>query len=253
MTSVPPSLTTGTLLGGRVQYQQFAHGYRTGIEPVLLAAAIPARGTQRVIEAGTGAGAALLCLAHRLPAITGLGVEADPDLASLAASNATANLWPHRLSFQAGRIEDIAHLPPLLRSFDHALANPPWHDAAGTPSPDPARDQAKRTAPGLLESWVHALAACLRYRGTLSLILPPSALPQVAAAFAESGCGSLHLIPFWPKPGRPAKLMIIHAVRGGRAPLRLLPGIVLHAPGGGYTAAAARILTQGEALDAALG
>ena len=57
--------TEGTLLGGRVRYAQPARGYRTGIEPVLLAAAVPAVPGQAVLEAGTGAGAALLCLAAR--------------------------------------------------------------------------------------------------------------------------------------------------------------------------------------------
>ena len=38
-----PELTDGTLLGGKVIYRQKSSGYRTGIEPVLLAAFVPAR------------------------------------------------------------------------------------------------------------------------------------------------------------------------------------------------------------------
>ena len=68
-------VTEGHLLGGRVRYAQPRVGYRTGIEPVLLAAAVAARAGERVLEAGCGAGAGLLCLAARVPGITGLGVE----------------------------------------------------------------------------------------------------------------------------------------------------------------------------------
>ena len=60
----------GCLLDGRVRYAQPASGsdgYRTGIEPVLLAASIPAQAGQRVLEAGVGAGAGLICLAARVP------------------------------------------------------------------------------------------------------------------------------------------------------------------------------------------
>jgi tRNA1(Val) A37 N6-methylase TrmN6 len=69
--------TTGGLLNGRVTYRQFAAGHRSGFEPVLLAASVPAKTGQCVLEAGTGAGAALLCLSARVPGITGYGLERD--------------------------------------------------------------------------------------------------------------------------------------------------------------------------------
>jgi len=93
--------TTGSLLAGRVVYSQPRRGFRSGIEPVLLAAAVPARAQERVIEAGCGAGAGLLCLAARLPGIGGLGIERDPALAALAARNIAANGWAARLSVAA--------------------------------------------------------------------------------------------------------------------------------------------------------
>src|ERR1700712_4723911 len=89
--SEPGEITHGHLLDGRVRFAQRRTGFRTGIEPVLLAAAIPARAGQRVIEAGTGAGAALLCLAARVPGVSGLGVELDGEMAALARTNAAGN------------------------------------------------------------------------------------------------------------------------------------------------------------------
>ena len=53
-------LTEGTLLGGAIRYGQPKTGYRTGIEPIFLAAAVPAHAGNQVLEAGTGAGAGLL-------------------------------------------------------------------------------------------------------------------------------------------------------------------------------------------------
>src|SRR5277367_7136876 len=80
-------LTEGHLLGGRVRYAQPRDGFRSGIEPVLLAAAVPARAGERVLEVGSGAGAALLCLAARVSGVVGLGLERDAALAALAADN----------------------------------------------------------------------------------------------------------------------------------------------------------------------
>ena len=109
----------GSLLGGRVRHEQLPDGHRTGIEPVLLAASIPARAGQRVLEAGSGAGAALLCLAWRVPRISGLGVEREAALAALARENAEVNGFAG-LSFAEQALEDWAD----VEKFDHAFANP---------------------------------------------------------------------------------------------------------------------------------
>ena len=204
---------------------------------------MPARPGQRVLEGGSGAGAALLCLAMRVPGLQGAGVERDPELATLADQNAQANGLPG-LTFLAGDVTDMPGLGP----FDHALANPPYHPAAGTPSPDPARAQAKRAGKGLLATWAHALATPLRHRGTLTLILPAGSLPECLAAMAAAACPAAAVLPLWPKPGQPARLVLVQGVKSGRTPLRLLPGLLLHRPEGGYTIEADAILRDGSAL-----
>jgi len=239
----PGDHTHDTLLGGKVRHAQPRHGFRSGLEPVLLAASIPARPGEHVLEGGCGAGAALLCLAARVPGLRGTGVEQDPDLVALARYNAAANGWPE-LDFVAG---DVAALSGFGR-FDHAFANPPYHLAPGTPSPDASRQAAKRGGTLLLSSWAAALAGCLRPRGTLTFILAATALPACLAAFASAGCGPAALLPLWPKPERAAKLLLLRGVKAGRSPLRILPGLLLHAQDGGFTPAAQAILRDAQAL-----
>ncbi len=238
-----PDLTEGTLLGGRLRHAQPRHGHRTGLEPVLLAASIPARPGQRVLEGGTGSAAALLCLAARIPGIAGLGLERDPAMAALARANIAANALPG-LAVQEADLTAWAPDAP----YDHAMANPPWHAAAATPSPDAGKDAARRATPELIAAWARSLARALRPRGTLTLILGADHLATGLAALAAAGCGSPVLHPFWPKPGRPARLVLLRAVRGGRGPARLLPGLTLHQPDGGFTAEAQAILRDGAAL-----
>jgi tRNA1(Val) A37 N6-methylase TrmN6 len=236
--------THGSLLDGRVQYVQPRRGFRSGIEPVLLAAAIPAQSGSRVLEGGSGAGAALLCLAARVTGVHGLGVEQDPALVTLAQHNAAVNAWPD-LHFIAA---DVASLP-ALEPFDHACANPPYHSEAGTPSPDASRRTAKRAAAGLLSVWATALARPLRQRGTLTFVLPAALLPAAAAAFIAAGCMPTAVLPFWAKPGQSAKLLLLRGIKGSRAPFRMLPGLVLHARDGGFTAEANAILRGAAALE----
>ena len=71
-----PSVETSTdgILGGRILLEQPVNGYRTAIDPVLLASVRAGRG-ERVLDAGLGVGAASLCLAARLDGIDVVGVE----------------------------------------------------------------------------------------------------------------------------------------------------------------------------------
>lgn len=234
----------GTLLAGRVTYRQLQDGYRTGIEPVLLAAAVPARPGERVIEGGTGAGAGLLCLSARVAGLDGLGLEINPELASLAGANLAANR-------QAGigvQVQDVAAWR-ATEIFDHAFANPPWHRAGSTPSPSAGRRVAKQAPIGLLGGWAVALASGLRRGGTLSLVLPGGELAAGVAALQAARCPQISVIPLWPRVGQPARLVILRGIRHGAGAGGLLPGLVLHDQDGAYTAAAAAILRDGLKLD----
>lgn len=234
--------TEGTLLAGRLRYRQPADGYRTGIEPVLLAACVPARPGERVVEGGAGAGAGLMCVAARVPGVRGTAVELDAGMSELAQANFAANGFED-LAVLHGDVTRID-----LGAADHAMANPPWFSGLGTPSKLPGRQRAKHGTPRLASAWVQALAAGLRRRGTLTLALPAAGVPDGLAALAAAGCGSPVLLPLWPHMGQAAKLVLLQASRGGAGAFRLAPGLVLHEADGRYTAAADAVLRGGGAI-----
>ena len=235
--------TAGRLLGGRVVYHQPATGVRSGVEPVLLAASIPARSGDHVLEAGAGAGAALLCLAVRVPGIRLTGVEIQPEMAELAAANARANVLSN-IEIVAGRIETV----PLPEAFDHAMANPPYHDADGSPSPDAARETAKRGSDMLIRAWIKRLSGALRRRGSLTLIVPSGMVPACLGTMSEWGCPCTAIFPLWPKLGRPAKLVLLRGIKEARTPMHILPGLLLHRPDGSYAEDTQTILGNAVAL-----
>src|SRR5471032_1480038 len=80
-----------TFLDGQVRVEQPQSGFRSGLDAVMLAAAVPARPGQAALELGAGAGTASLCLAHRVPHVIITGVEIAADLAGLAGRNAAVN------------------------------------------------------------------------------------------------------------------------------------------------------------------
>ena len=139
---------TETFLEGRVKARQPESGFRSGTDAVLLAAAVPAKAGETVLELGAGAGTASLCLAVRVPGLAVTGVEIDPALAALAQQNAASSAL--KASYAAA---DIFALPPALkRDFDQVLANPPFHGEGAAP-PDPARARALMDE-GSLPQWL---------------------------------------------------------------------------------------------------
>jgi tRNA1(Val) A37 N6-methylase TrmN6 len=228
------------LLGGRVRLLQPREGLRAAIDPVLLAAFVPARPGETVLELGCGAGPAFLCLAARVPGLGVIAIEREAELAALAARNAAANGVAADV-----RAADLRSPGPLPRC-DHAFANPPWWPG-GTPPPG-ARRAAATHEETPLAAWVAALAAPLRHLGTVSLVLPAARLSDAAAALKAARCGALTLLPLWPRAGVAAKRILLQARRGGRGPDRVLPGLVLHEAQGGYTAEAEAVLREAAPL-----
>ena len=235
--------TIDHLLDMRVRYRQPSDGFRAAIDPVLLAAAIPARAGDRVLEGGTGAGAAMLCLAARVPRISGLGIDRDCQMCALAQENAVANGFSG-LMFVAGDLDRS----PVGGAFDHAFANPPYHAETGTASPAPSRESAKRAPAGMMDTWTVALSRPLRHRGTLTFILPSWLIPSALAAMTAAKVPAETMYPIWPKQGRPARFILVQGRKNGRAPLTIMPGIVLHHPDGSYAPDAEAILRHAAGL-----
>lgn len=239
--------TEDRLLGGRVVLRQPRQGFRAGLDAVLLAAFIPARPGQRVLEAGCGSGAAFLCLAARVPGLSVVAVEREPAMAAMARANVAAN------DVGATILEgDVADVAAARAAFpcDHAFANPPyWPD--GTPPPEAIRRAATHEGGAGLDAWARFLAAALKDGGTAALVLPAGRFDAGIAALRAVGFGSVILLPLAPRAGAEAKRVLLRARKAGRAPARLLPPFILHEADGAFTAAAEAVLRDAAPLAAA--
>ncbi len=244
------ALTLNDFLSGRVTLWQPKDGYRAGVDPVLLAATIPAKPGQQVLELGSGAGAAFLCLAARVPDLTVHAVELQPEYAALAHRNAKDNgadatIWE----------ADLTALPVELRQmqFDHVLANPPYFDrTASTAAQDAGRDVAMgEDTP--LRLWIEVAAKRLAPKGTATFIHRAERLPDLLSGMQDV-LGSLQVLPLQARAGRDANLVVVRGVKGGRAAFRLHAPVRLHEgdkhtqDGESYTAQISAVLRDGAAL-----
>ncbi len=239
------NVTDNRLLDGRVLLRQAARGYRAGMDAALLAAACDAVPNARVLEAGCGAGGALLAAAFRRPEAVFTGVERDLAAAALARENVALNGFGERVAIVDGDVQ--AGFRALgLPVFDAVMANPPFFD-----DPDDLRAPAQEKsgawmADGGLAAWTGFLLKAVREGGTITVIHRADRLGDLLSLLGGKA-GSFRVRPVQPFADVPAKRVLVRAIKTGKAPLVLLPPLVLHDQAGGKHSAEAEAILRGEA------
>jgi tRNA1(Val) A37 N6-methylase TrmN6 len=254
MSELVGDVTEDAFLGGKLRLRQPKSGHRAGHDAMLLAAATPARPGDRVVDLGAGVGAAGLAVARRIAGIALVLVEIDEGLAELARANASANaIAAETLVLDVtSHAENFAAAGLAPESMDVVLMNPPFNDAARhRASPDSARAIAHVAATETLEKWIHASRRILKSGGNLAMIWRADGIADVLATFGR-GFGSLMILPIHPDAGSPAIRVLVRATKGGRAPTRLLSGLVLNDETGRPTSDAQSILSGNAMLPMAM-
>jgi tRNA1(Val) A37 N6-methylase TrmN6 len=248
---LPASLTEDGFLGGRLRILQPEKGYRAGIDAVFLSATIPCAAGESVYEAGIGTGVAALCLLSRCPAAHVTGIEIAARYAMLCEENAKRNGFGASLrvihaDLKEALRKDLASMPPH-GSFNHAFANPPYfEDGKGTVSPHLLKAQAHVFGPDDLDLWVRVLHTMVTLRGTATFVHRPESLGKLLQVM-EDRFGDLRIAPLYAREGTAASRVIVQGVKGSKAPMQLLPGLVLHDHSSQFTAEAEAILRDGMA------
>jgi tRNA1(Val) A37 N6-methylase TrmN6 len=235
-------------MGGRVRLRQPRDGYRAAIDPIFLAASVAAESRQLVLDVGCGPGAAMLCLAARVPELRLVGLEMQRDLVRLAGDNVLLNGMEARVSTVLG---DLLHPPPRLSpgSFDHVIANPPFNER-GRAVVSPSLGKAEATLEGEadLDAWVRFSLAMVRAKGTVTFIHRADRVDALLGQIAGRA-GEVVIFPLWAGQGKAASRVLVRARKQLGAPARLAAGLVLHEPDGRFSAAAEAVLREGRGLD----
>ena len=249
-------VTEDAVLGGRLRLRQPQRGHRVGHDAILLAAATArrARASTRSISAPASAPPGWRWR-RASPALTVTLVEIDPALAALARENAERNdlgragagRGPRRCRARA-RVRRGRSLARIGRPrADESAVQRSGTPATSSPDPRPpprpcgcaryARRAGSTTA-----------ARLLRPRGTLTLIWRADGLADVLARLAP-GFGAVDGAAGASEArGSPAIRVLVRAAKASRAPLALLPGLVLNDRAGQPTRDAEAVLRAGSPL-----
>jgi tRNA1(Val) A37 N6-methylase TrmN6 len=251
MPEMPAEAAPDLWLGGTLRLHQPPRGaHRAGTDAVLLASLLAPEDDAVICDVGAGTGAVGLALAQRAPGTRVILVERDPDLAACARRNADLNGLSARTTILmtdvlgSSAVRRASGLTPDLT--DIVLTNPPFFEEGRyRASPIAGKAEAHGFPEGGLALWLRTCVDILRPKGRLGLIHRADALPACLDAL-RGRFGSVAVRPVHAKADQPAIRVLITAVKGSRAPLTLLPPLVLHDADGRFTPAA-------EALNAGRG
>jgi tRNA1(Val) A37 N6-methylase TrmN6 len=229
------STTRDAFLAGRITVSQPRHGFRAGLDSVLLGAAVSAC-RKNLLDLGAGVGtAALVALALGRTQNATL-VERHVETADLAQQNILGNHFADRA---AALNLDILAAPAARRAaglgenaYDTVIANPPFFgEGQGTLAPEASRAGARHMAEEELEIWVRCAAGCAAANGELIIVYPAVGLADLLAAMG-SRFGALTILPIVPRAGQKASRILVRGIKGSRAPLTLLASRALHGEAG---------------------
>jgi tRNA1(Val) A37 N6-methylase TrmN6 len=224
--------TLDSICGGEVQVLQRRLGYRFTLDPILLAHfAVYEGGAHRgrLIDLGTGSGIIPLVLAKRLGLKDITAVELQPRLYSLAERNVYLNRCEQQVALVQGDLRKVDQLF-APGSFSNVLCNPPYRACAtGRSSLTVEKAIARHEVACALPDVAVAARYLLTPRGGLCMVYPAARFAELAGVLREYQLDLKTARMVHPRADRPAKLVLLHAVKGGRADLRVLPPLVLHA------------------------
>ena len=233
MTEIP-------FLGGKLRLFQSETGHRAGTDAVLLAATVPDGFAGQVVDAGSASGAAGLAVAARVAGARLRLIEIDPNEAELARKNIATNQFSDRAEVVEGDLLAPHHAREALglaaSDADWVITNPPFLNEHKTrTSPDSNRKRAHTMLEGGLDRWIVACQVMLKPHGRLTMIHRADALSELLSAF-EGRFGALSILPIYPHDGASATRLLVEGIKGSRAPLTLMKGLILHEKNGRFTA-----------------
>ena len=201
--------------------------FRFSLDAVLLAYFATVRAQDRAVDLGAGTGAiALFLLARGISRVS--GVDNNSGLVAMATRTAALNGLTDRLDFVCADVKEIRAIY-VAGAYDLVTANPPYRlPDSGRISQVGAVAQARHETTAGLKDFVSAAAFLLKCRGRLAMIHLPERLTDICVTLRTAGLEPKRMRFVHPFSDRPAKMVLIEAVKGVKPGLAVLPPLMIY-------------------------
>lgn len=234
--------TVDDFLGGLIKLRQPKIGYRATSDAVMVAAAVPAKEGETILDVGCASGIVGLCIGARVPNLSMTGVEIQPELVELACQNAALN-GQNLTVIKADISKKVLELHGI--QFHHVVTNPPFYTETPARQSQQVEMAYKQVVP--LKKWIDFCLRHLRAKGTFTIIHRAESVPEILSLL-NGRLGGIRLIPIWPKQDVNPKRVIIQGIMNSKKPFEIHSGFVMHHHDDTRTDEAERIMREGVSL-----
>ncbi len=216
--------TLDQLFPGNLRLWQAKAGHRYSVDAVLLARFVCLAPCRQIADLGTGNGVLALLLSCLSATEKISCFELQEEMAARALRNVKLNGLSGRISIYQGDIRRIKEIHPG-GMMDLVVSNPPYRSVnSGRVAPNDERALARHEMAGSIEDFAVAAHWLLKSGGRFAVIYLAERLNALLAAMTRAGIEPKRLRMVHATVDRPAKLVLVEGVNGGR------PGLLVERP-----------------------
>lgn len=218
-----------------IKVYQNKSGYRFSVDALLLSSFVNVKHVEHIADLGTGSGIIGLLLAGKYSDAKVLLVELQESLYTLAEKNITLNGMEGRVTVVLADIKEMKNIAPPLTA-DLVVSNPPFRKpTTGRLSTGEEKAVARHELRLNFADLAETASYLLKARGRFCMIYHPERLPEVIDTLRSNRLEPKRIRFVHNDIHAVSKMVLIEAVKGGRAGIRVEKPLFMYNEKGGYT------------------
>lgn len=204
------------------------------MDAVLLArfAAVPKYG--KILDLCTGNGVVPLLLSTRTQAMIE-GIEIQPRVADMARRSVAMNDLEHRIHIREGDLRELVHITGH-GTYDAITVNPPYMPlTTGETKLNEHQAIARHEIYCTLDEVAAAAMRLVRPGGKVSMVHKAQRLGEIITVLRQYRLEPKIIRFVHPRIAAEANMVLIEALRDGKADIRVMPPLIVYGEDGGYT------------------
>lgn len=214
---------------------QKTDGFCFGMDAVLLSGFASVKPGERALDLGTGTGIIPLLLSEKTKGDHFTGLEIQTEIMKMAQRSVALNGLEKKIDIIQGDIKEASRIFGAA-SFDVVTSNPPYmNDAHGLKNPGDVKAISRHEVLCTLEDVVREGTKALKPGGRFYMVHRPHRLAEIITVMRQYKLEPKRMKFVHPFADKDANMVLIEAVRGGGAWLKLEPPVIVYKEPGVYT------------------
>ena len=214
---------------------QKTDGFCFGMDAVLLSGFASVKPGERALDLGIGTGIIPLLLSAKTKGDHFTGLEIQTEIMKMAQRSVALNGLEKKIDIIQGDIKEASRIFGAA-SFDVVTSNPPYmNDAHGLKNPGDVKAISRHEVLCTLEDVVREGTKALKPGGRFYMVHRPHRLAEIITVMRQYKLEPKRMKFVHPFADKDANMVLIEAVRGGGAWLKLEPPVIVYKEPGVYT------------------